>query len=217
MAGSALAYDLNAARFQAVPEHQSEPENKPALRAIPGRKPDAAAQTRPHSLLKTSIIMFAIVVLNVSLVSIGRVYLVNLTVEATMAEVETQDAIAEARADGLKLEMQYALLASSTAIQKQANMLGLVPAAIETLPAQDTLTPQAATAINDAIAQQEAARIAAAESLAAQQRAAQAAAAAAQRAAQEAAAASELATTAQPEPDSQTANDSQPATGESYG
>jgi hypothetical protein len=178
------ARSARAARESAQPQ----PREQPYLRPIPGRRSAAATRPRLSPLLKTGIVMAMVALVVVMLVSISRVVLINLTAEASVRAEELSAEIAAAQAEGLKLEIQHALAASSTSIQKQATQLGMVPATSEALPAATSLSPAARAATDAAIERRQAEQAAAAESLAAHQRAAEAAAAAAQRAAENAAA-----------------------------
>jgi len=160
------------------------PQAKPALRTVPGGRtqPQAQGFKALAPLFKTVLATGTATVMLLTAICCGRIFLVNLTVEAAAEADSLSSAIEQARSNSIELEKEHALATNPARIQEAAAKLGMVPDTdIQTLTATSSLTPQAISALDElaaqALAAEEAARQAQAEQLAAHQRAAEAAAA----------------------------------------
>lgn len=125
MARTNLAYKNEEARQSYSAEPIALP--RPELRTVEGKVSDAQTRTQHVPWTRTVAVMSAVLVIVLASVSIGRVSIANATVRMMQGSGQVSNAIAQARAAGLELEVQYSLANNPTRVQDAAAAMGILP------------------------------------------------------------------------------------------
>ena len=115
----------------------SQPLARPRLRAIPGK--GLGAQTSPalHPRVRALVVVAVLLVLVAATVSVARIAVSSLTVQMMLQGERISENIANARSQGLELEVKHSLATNPNRVQDAATTLGMVPDnQVQTLSAQ---------------------------------------------------------------------------------
>ena len=122
-----------------APQRRYEEQPRPRIEVHTGqgRRTDTAAYARTVSVFKLAMVLVAVV----AAVCIGRIFLVNASMETLTQAHQVNMQLDEARAIGTNLEARYYTLTNSTNVKPYAaEQLGMVAASAEAVTYID-LTP----------------------------------------------------------------------------
>jgi len=123
VAQAAYAYQQPARRLQEV-----KPSYRPQIREVPGRKTAGQTAARPRNMLLPALAVIISLLLMTATVAGLRVAIHAATLQTVVDSESISSEIADARAEGLRLEVEYSIATNPDRIQQMAaEQLGMGP------------------------------------------------------------------------------------------